>query len=158
MPRLKEPSNEKADITPRIRKTKNLVTTTHLWGTQVTEEQREQNTTMGTKTDDAEDAPEALVINNANATELEATIKKHYAGSAFNCCKRQKLPTMKGRPCELLVDPKARAFAIHKHRPVAVHREKDTRKGLNRATDMGPSDPKRWANPPYGARPCTSWP
>ena len=62
----------------------------------MTEEQREQNTKVGTKTKDAADAPEAVMINNANATKLEATIKKHYTRSAFNCCERQKLPTMKG--------------------------------------------------------------
>ena len=86
----------------------------------MTEEQREQNITVGTKTEDAADAPEAVVINNADTTELEATTKKHLTGSTFNCCKRQKLPTMKGRPCKLFVDPKVRPLAIHKHRPVAV--------------------------------------
>ena len=28
-------------------------------------------------------------------------------------------------------------FPIHKHRPVAVHWEKETKKGLDRHTDMG---------------------
>ena len=34
---------------------------------------------------------------------------------------RQKLLVMQGRPCKLFVDPMARPFAIHKHRPVAIH-------------------------------------
>ena len=49
MPSPKEPSHKKDNISPGIRKTKNLATTTHMWGTQVTEEQRQQNTTMGAK-------------------------------------------------------------------------------------------------------------
>ena len=58
---------------------------------------------------------------NASPGELEAIIRKHYASLAFNTCKRQKLPVMQGRPCKLFVTPKARPFAIHKHRPVAIH-------------------------------------
>ena len=77
------------------------------------------------------------MTNNANATELEATIKKHHAKSALNCCKTQNSPILKGRPCNLFVDPKARPFAIRKYRPVAVHWEKETKKGLDRNTDMG---------------------
>ena len=53
--------------------------------------------------------------------ELEGIMRKHYASSAFNTGERQKLPVMEGRPCQLYVDPKARPFAIHTHRPVAVH-------------------------------------
>ena len=76
VPRLKEPSSEKPDITPGIRNTKNLATTTPIRGTQVTEEQRQQNTTMETKTEDTTNSPKAVVTNNANTTELEVTIKK----------------------------------------------------------------------------------
>ena len=44
MPRPKEPSSEKPDITPGIRNTKNLATTTHIRGTQVTEAEQRQHT------------------------------------------------------------------------------------------------------------------
>ena len=54
---------------------------------------------------------------------------------------------MKGRPCELFVNPKARPFAIHKHRPLAVHWEKETRKGLDTDTDMGAIQPKEVGEP-----------
>ena len=56
---------------------------------------------------------------------------KHFASLVFNTCERQKLPVMQGRPCNLFVDPKARPFAIHKHRPVAVHWKQETKQGLN---------------------------
>ena len=130
-----------------IRKTKNLATTTHIRGTQVTEEQRQQNTTMETKTEDTTNSPKTIVTNNANTTELEATIKKNYAGSALNGCKKQKLPTMKGRPRELFVDPKARPFAIHKQRPIVVYWEKEARTGLDRDTNTGAITPKEVGEP-----------
>ena len=66
---------------------------------------------------------------NASQEELEAINRKHYASLAFNTCERQKLPVMQGQQCELFVDPKARTFAIHKHKPVAIHWEKETRQG-----------------------------
>ena len=66
---------------------------------------------------------------DAKPEDLEALIRKHYASSAFNMCERQKLPVLQGRPCELFVDPKARPFAIHKHRPVAIHWEQETKQG-----------------------------
>ena len=58
---------------------------------------------------------------NASPAELEAGIRKHNASSAFNTCKRQKLPVIQGRPCKLFVYPKVRPFAVHKQRPVALH-------------------------------------
>ena len=43
----------------------------------MTEEQREQNTTVGTKTEEAADAPEAVVINNAKkGKETKTTATK----------------------------------------------------------------------------------
>ena len=54
---------------------------------------------------------------------------------------------MKGRPCDLFVNPKARPFDIHKHRPVAVYWEKETRKGLDRDTNMGVIQPKEVGKP-----------
>ena len=102
---------------------------------------------MGTKTEDTTNSPKSVVTNNANTTELEATIKKNHARSTLNGCERQKLPTMKDRPCKLFVDPKARPFAIHKHRPMVVHWEKETRKGLDRDTDMGVIQPKEVGEP-----------
>ena len=43
--------------------------------------------------------------SNTSPAELKAIIRKHYARSAFNPCKRKKLPVMQGRPCKLFVDP-----------------------------------------------------
>ena len=51
------------------------------------------------------------------------------------------------------VDPKARHFPIHKNGPVAVHWEKETKKGLDRDTDMGVirlkevGEPTIWCTP-----------
>ena len=73
----------------------------------------------------------------ASSAELERLIKEHYASSAFNTCERQKLPVMEGRPCQLYVDPKARPFAIHTHRAVAVHWADEVKKGLDRDVAMG---------------------
>ena len=79
---------------------------------------------------------------NASPAELEAIIRKHYASLAFNTYKRQKLLVMQSQPYKLFVDPKAWPFAIHKHRPGAIHLKKETRQGLNRDTDMGVIQPK----------------
>ena len=68
-PDPKNPNSQKADIISRIRKTKNLATTKHIRGTQVTEEQRQQNTTIETKIKDPMNSLKAVVTNNANATE-----------------------------------------------------------------------------------------
>ena len=54
---------------------------------------------------------------------------------------------MQGRPCELFVDPKARPFAIHKHRPVVIHWEEQTRQGLERDVNMGVIRPKLVGDP-----------
>ena len=97
------------------------------------------------------EAPDPPVYRQgASPAELEALIKRQYASSAFNTCERHKLPVMQGRPCELFVDPKARPFAIHKHRPVAIHWEEQTRQGLERDVDIGvirpmlAGDPTLW--------------
>ena len=58
----------------------------------------------------------------ASPRELEELIKNHYASLAFNVCKRQKVSVMENAtPCQLLVDLKARPFAIHKAWPVQGH-------------------------------------
>ena len=68
------------------------------------------------------EAPDpAAYRRNTSPAELEAIISKHYGSSAFNTWEKQKLPVMQGQPCQLFVNPKARPFAIHKHRPVSIH-------------------------------------
>ena len=84
---------------------------------------------------------------NASPAELKAIIRKHYASSAFNTCNTQKLLLMQGQPCKLFVNPKVKPFAIHKHRPVAIHSKKETRQVLDRDTDMGVIRPKLLGKP-----------
>ena len=57
----------------------------------------------------------------------------------------EKIPCPEPRtaPCT----PKARPFDIHKHRSGAIHWEKETRKDLNRDTDMDITQPKEVGKP-----------
>ena len=74
----------------------------------------------------------------ASPEELEELIKTHYADSAFNRCERQSLPVMEDVPvCRLHLKKDAVPFAIHRHRPVAMHWEKEVKKDLDRDVAMG---------------------
>ena len=61
-------------------------------------------------------------------------------------------------PCELFVNTKARPFVIHKHSPVAILWEKETKKGLERDTNMGVIGPKLVGEPIVWCGLCCSIP
>ena len=74
---------------------------------------------------------------NASPAELEDTIRKHFASSAFNTCNKRKLPIMQVQPCERFVNTNARPFTIYNYRPFTIYWEKDLKQGLERDTDIG---------------------
>ena len=67
-----------------------------------------------------------------NIPKLEEWIRKRYAGSAFNVCECQPLPSMHGPPLMIRVKEGAVPVACHTPIPVPLHWQSDVKKQLER--------------------------
>ena len=85
-----------------------------------------------------------------NREKLEAWILEYYAASAFNTCRRQKMPSTKGPPVKIMVDPGATPVAILKPIPVPLHYRAEVKTALDADVARGvlervpPGTPTTW--------------
>ena len=87
-----------------------------------------------------------------NVAEMKEWLLHRYASSTFNVCPHQMLPTMKGPPIRIHVDPNAEPVGVRVAAKVPIHWEGQVKADLNRDEALGViekvpyGEPSKWCH------------
>ena len=91
------------------------------------------NKSIGCPKRDLVEPPDKLPMSATpeNRKLLEEWIRTHYCGSAFNSCKRQRMPCSEGPPIEIHTKPGAIPLVVHKPAAVPLHWRAAVKAGID---------------------------
>ena len=85
--------------------------------------------------DPPESCPYPLRLENRD--KIEEWVKKYFASSAFNVCRRQPMPCTEGPPMNIHTSPDAVPVALHKPVPVPLHWREQVRADIEADVKRG---------------------
>ena len=76
-----------------------------------------------------------------NIPKLKAWLINRFESSAFNNCHHQELPSMTGKPMDIVFNEEATPFCVHTPIKVPIHWKKDVKAGIDKDVSLGVIEP-----------------